>query len=317
MSPTVSIIIPCYNEETTIQQVIQSFRHELPHSTIIICDNNSDDNTAKVAKNNGAIVLFEKRQGKGHAVRRLFRYVQSDITVMVDGDNTYDPKAIHLLIQKLISENLDMVCGSRKAVNTKAYRFGHSFGNRLFNHTVSFIFGKTFTDIFTGYRAFSHRFISSFPSLTNGFDIETELSVHSLQLNLSTTEIPTNYFNRPEGSYSKLSTIKDGFLILSTIFSLLKNNKPNVLFNSLAILSTLFSFTFFMPILSKYIETGLVERLPTAILSGLLMIVAFIFFSIGLILQNITSLSLQHKNLCYLNIPRKQHDKEKTLHEPS
>jgi glycosyltransferase involved in cell wall biosynthesis len=305
--PTIAVMLPCYNEEVAIAKVIQDFKRELPQSKIYVYNNASTDNTRQVAMENGAIVRSEKRKGKGNVVRRMFADIDADIYVLCDGDDTYEAAAVNSMIQKLIDEELDMVVGKRiekPQKNIKTYRKGHRFGNALFGKVVSMCFGKSFTDIFSGYRVFSKRFVKSFPVIANGFDIEADMVIHSLDLKLPTTEIDTVYIERPEGSCSKLSTYKDGLRILGRIFLLLKDYKPLFFFSSIGILFFIFSFLLATPVLLTYLNTGLVPRFPTLFTSVGLFVIGFTSFICGLILDNTAKVRREHKYLRYLSFPR-------------
>jgi len=299
----IAVILPCYNEEAAIGAVVEGFRRELPQARIYVYDNNSKDRTSQVAAAAGAIVRSETLQGKGNVVRRMFADVDADIYLMCDGDITYDAASAPALIAKLIDENLDMVVGCRIDSEAAAYRAGHRFGNALFTGAVANLFGNRFTDILSGYRVFSRRYVKSFPALSNGFEIETELTVHALQLRMPIGELDTPYGARLEGSTSKLSTYRDGFRILMMITKLFKNERPlfffTVIFGLLALLSLGLSF----PVLLTYLETGLVPRLPTAVLAASTMLLAFLALTCGLILDTVTHGRRELKRLAYLTVP--------------
>lgn len=300
----IAVIVPCYNEEAAITDVIRDFREALPSAEIYVYDNNSTDGTAEIARQAGAIVRNEPLQGKGNVVRRMFADVEADIFVMVDGDNTYNAADATKLINKLIDENLDLVNGKRVHEQSEAYRPGHQFGNTLLTSLVATIFGKRFDDMLSGYKVFSRRFAKSFPSLSGGFEIETELTVHALELRMPVAEIETNYGARPEGSESKLSTFGDGFRILKMIAILIKEERPlqffSALFGVFAIASTALS----IPVIDTYMETGLVPRLPTAVLATGLMLLGFLCLACGLILDTVTRGRQELKRLQYLNVGR-------------
>jgi len=299
----IAVLIPCYNEAAAIAGVVQDFRQALPNADIYVYDNNSTDNTIQVARDAGAIVRTEPLQGKGNVVRRMFADVEADIYVMTDGDDTYDASAAPAMVNKLVSECLDLVNGKRIHEDTGAYRPGHQFGNVLLTSLVAGIFGKRFEDMLSGYKIFSRRFAKSFPSLSSGFEIETELTVHALELRMPVAEVETSYGARPEGSQSKLSTFGDGFRILRTIGILIKEERP------LQFFSTLFGVFFFsaialsIPLIFTYLETGLVPRLPTAVLVTGLMLVAFLSIACGLILDTVTRGRRELKRLQYLSVP--------------
>jgi len=300
----IAVLVPCYNEEAAIGGVVKDFRKMLPTATIYVYDNNSSDKTAAVAKEAGAIVRNEPLQGKGNVVRRMFADVDADIYVMVDGDNTYDASAAPMMIRNMIDENLDLVNGKRIHEDTGAYRAGHQFGNTLLTSLVATIFGKRFEDMLSGYKVFSCRFAKSFPSLSSGFEIETELTVHALELRMPVNEVETKYGARPEGSESKLSTFADGYRILKTIAILIKEERPLQFFSTLFFLLTLSSLVISIPVISTYLETGLVPRFPTAILATGMMLLAFVNLACGLILDTVTRGRQELKRLQYLTIRR-------------
>src|SRR6201995_2309113 len=286
--PRVAVLVPCYNEEAAVATVVAAFHKALPSAEIFVYDNNSKDRTVEVARAAGATVRSERRQGKGHVVRRMFADIDADIYVLVDGDATYDAASIPKMIDMLVSEHLDMVVGLRVDQTQAAWRPGHRTGNWLLTNFLASVFGKAFKDILSGYRVFSRRFVKSFPVLSDGFEIETELSVHALELALPTAEIETPYFARPEGSVSKLNTWRDGFRILSTILKLYRSEKPLRFFAAIAAFLALVSVALAIPVFVTYLELGIVPRLPTAILSTGLMIVAILAVSSGLVLDTVT-----------------------------
>jgi glycosyltransferase involved in cell wall biosynthesis len=300
-NPEIAVLVPCYNEETAIADVIADFRRALPSASIYVYDNNSSDRTAEIAKQAGAIVRNEPLQGKGNVVRRMFADVEADIFVMVDGDNTYDAAAAPKLIEKLVDENLDLVNGKRVHEESEAYRPGHQFGNTLLTSLVAMIFGKRFDDMLSGYKVFSRRFAKSFPSLSGGFEIETELTVHALELRMPVAEVETNYGARPEGSISKLSTFGDGFRILKMIALLIKEERPLQFFSVLFSLFALAAVVISIPLINTYMETGLVPRFPTAILATGLMLLGFLCLACGLILDTVTRGRQELKRLQYLS----------------
>lgn len=301
LSPKIAVLLPCYNEEACIAEVVAGFQKVLPDAVIHVYDNNSMDGTAKIAAEAGAQVRHEPYQGKGNVVRRMFCDVDADIYVMADGDGTYDAAAAPELIRKLVDENLDMVVGSRIETDSKAYRHGHKFGNRMLTGLVRRFFGFGFDDILSGYRVMSRRYVKSFPILSAGFEIETEMSVHALQLRLPVAEVPTRYGVRPEESPSKLRTYRDGFRILFTILGLLASERPRLLFGTIAALLALFSFGLAIPLLITWLETGLVPRFPTAILCTGLMITAAQILAFGWLLHVVTRGRIEAKKLAYLN----------------
>ena len=303
---SVALIVPCFNEEVAIGRVIESFHLAMPGLNTFIFDNNSSDNTASAARAAGAEVVTVKLRGKGNVVRRMFADVDADIYVMVDGDATYDALSVTALIDALIDQHLDMVVGCRQTEVEEsgfAYRRGHQFGNKLLTQSVSRIFGGAFTDMLSGYRAFTKRYAKSFPALSHGFEIETELTVHALELRMPYGEIVTPYSARPDGSESKLSTYKDGLKILITIGRLYITERPFSFFGICAAVLALSSLFIAVPVATEYISTGLVPRLPTAVLSASMMVCALLSFACGLILDNVTRGRQEAKRLAYLNIP--------------
>jgi glycosyltransferase involved in cell wall biosynthesis len=299
----IAVILPCYNEEAAIAETIGGFRAALPSATIYVYDNNSRDRTVELARAAGAVVRAERQQGKGHVVRRMFADVDADIYVMADGDLTYDPKAAPDMVRMLVDEQLDMVVGTRQHEAAEAYRGGHVIGNRLFTGLLARLFGRSFTDIFSGYRVFSRRFVKSFPVLSEGFEIETEISVHALELRLPVGELVTAYGARPEGSASKLSTYRDGWRILRTIATLYRVERPVLFYGGIAALLTLAAIILAVPLLVTYIDTGLVPRFPTAILVTGMVIVAVLSFFAGLILDTVTRGRREMRRLAYLAYP--------------
>jgi glycosyltransferase involved in cell wall biosynthesis len=298
-----AVLIPCYNEEAAIGAVVRDFRAALPDATIYVYDNNSRDKTAEVATAAGAVVRREPLQGKGNVVRRMFADVDADVYVLVDGDDTYHAPSAPLLVDKLVSEQLDMVNAQRISTAEAAYRRGHVLGNRLLTGLVRGVFGKRTDDMLSGYRVFSRRFVKSFPALAGGFEIETELTVHALEMRMPFTEVPTPYKERPPGSVSKLSTYKDGLRILFMIGKLVKEERPMQSFTVTAIALALASLILAVPLVFTYIETGLVPRLPTAVLAAALMILSFLSLTCGLILDSVTRARREAKRLAYLSVP--------------
>jgi glycosyltransferase involved in cell wall biosynthesis len=296
----IAVLIPCYNEALTIAAVVAGFKSALPGATVYVFDNNSSDGTADIAARAGARVVRERRQGKGNVVRRMFADVEADIYIMADGDGTYDPAQAPKLVSTLIEERCDMVVGTRRGVHEDAGRDGHAFGNRLFNRLYTHLFGRDFTDILSGYRAFTRRFAKSFPVLSSGFEIEAEMSVHASQLKMPTAEVELDYGRRPEGSFSKLSTFRDGFRILLMILMLLKETRPAVFYGQLAGLIGLVSVVLAAPILDTFLATGLVPRLPTAVLAMGLMVIACLFTACGLILDSVARGRVEQKRILYL-----------------
>ncbi|HEX2147222.1 MAG TPA: glycosyltransferase, partial [Pseudorhizobium sp.] len=283
----IAILLPCYNEAATIDAVVRGFREVLPEGKIYVYDNNSTDGTALKAMLAGAHVVRERRQGKGHVVRRMFADIEADIYVMADGDGTYAPADAEELVRTLLTERVDMVVGTRRGVLADAGRQGHAAGNRLFNLLYRTIFGRGFSDIFSGYRAFSRRFVKSFPAVSGGFEIETEMSVHASRLKLPVSEIELHYGRRPEGSHSKLSTFRDGARILWMFAMLMKETRPFAFFGMISGAVMAASVGFMLPVLAEYFETGLVSRMPTWVLSMALMMVSLLICTAGLILDSL------------------------------
>lgn len=304
----IAVLVPCYNEEAAVATVVADFRKALPSAAIYVYDNNSRDGTASVAREAGAIVRSERRQGKGNVVRRMFADVEADVYVLVDGDATYDAPSAPRMIDKLLDEHLDMVVGLRVDQAQAAYRLGHRTGNRILTDFLSSTFGQAFKDILSGYRVFSRRFVKSFPVLSDGFEIETELAVYALELSLPVAEVETPYYARPEGSFSKLNTWRDGFRILGTILRLYRSERPLRFFTVIGILLALGAITLAIPIVITFIETGLVPRFPTAILAMGLMIMALLSASSGLVLDTVTRGRREMKMLAYLSQPALKRD---------
>ncbi len=298
----IAVLIPCYNEASSIGDVVKSFRVALPHARIFVYDNNSHDNTAAVAREAGAIVRREPLQGKGHVVRRMFSDIEADVYLMVDGDATYDAASAPRLVSRLIETQADMVVGARITEDKAAYRTGHRFGNRMLTGLVQQIFGDRFTDMLSGYRAFSRRFVKSFPALASGFETETELTVHALELDMITAEVQTPYGARQAGSVSKLSTIRDGFRILGTIGRLMRDERPMVFFGAIAGLVAAAAIALGMPIIGEYMATGLVPRFPTAFLCGTLAVLASISLVSGIILETVRVGRCEMKRLAYNSV---------------
>jgi len=299
----IAVIVPCYNEEAAIGTVVKQFRAALPGAEIYVYDNNSKDGTIAAAKKAGAAVGIETRQGKGHVVRRMFGDVDADVYVMIDGDATYHAPSAPKMIAMLAGEKLDMVVGSRVDQEKAAYRPGHRFGNWVLTEFVKRIFGKSFNDILSGYRVFSRRFVKSFPALSTGFEIETELTVHSLELGMPVAEVETPYYARPEGSASKLNTYRDGIRILWTIGKLFRTERPMQFFSIISFFFFVLSVAISIPVFRTFFETGLVPRLPTAILATSLMLLSFLSLMSGLILDTVTRGRRELKRLTYLSYP--------------
>jgi glycosyltransferase involved in cell wall biosynthesis len=301
--PRIAVLLPCYNEEAAIAQTVAGFRAVLPTATVYVYDNNSRDRTAEVARGAGAVVRTERQQGKGHVVRRMFADIDADVYVMADGDLTYDPAAAPLMVEQLLAEQLDMVVGTRQHEAKEAYRGGHVLGNRLFTGILAGLFGRSFSDIFSGYRVFSRRFVKSFPVLSSGFEIETEMSVHALELRMPVGEVTSRYLARPEGSASKLSTFRDGWRILQTIATLYRIERPVLFFGGIGAALLVAALILSVPLVLTYIDTGLVPRVPTAILITGLAIIATLCFFAGLILDTVTRGRREVRRLAYLAYP--------------
>ena len=299
----IAVLLPCYNEEAAIGQTVAAFRAALPDARIYVYDNNSRDRTGEVAVAAGATVRGERMQGKGNVVRRMFADIEADVYVMADGDATYDAAAAPALVARLVDEQLDMVVGARRSEVEEAYRRGHRFGNRLLTGMLARIFGRTFTDILSGYRVFSRRFVKSFPALSRGFETETEISVHALELAMPVAEVVTAYGARPEGSHSKLSTYRDGWRILRTILHLFRIERPVLFYGGFAALLAALALVLAIPLVVTYAQTHLVPRFPTAILVTGLMIVAVISFAVGLILDTVVRGRREVRRLAYLALP--------------
>jgi len=296
----VAVLVPCYNEERAIAKVVADFRAALPEAAIYVYDNNSTDGTVEAARRAGAVVRRDTYQGKGHVVRRMFNDVEADVYVLVDGDATYDAPSAPAMVLKLVEERLDMVVAARIDREEAAYRPGHRAGNRLLTGFVAHMFGRSFTDILSGYRAFSRRFVKSFPILSGGFEIETELTVHALELELPVGEVATPYYSRPSGSASKLSTWSDGFRIIWTVFRLYRAERPLSLFGAFGLALAIISIGLAIPIFITYVQEGQVPRLPTAVLSTGLMLLAFLSIACGLILDTVTRGRREAKLIAYL-----------------
>lgn len=299
----IAVLLPCYNEAATIGQVVSDFREALPEARVYVYDNNSTDGTALKAMLAGATVVRERRQGKGHVVRRMFCDIDADIYIMADGDGTYGPADAEELIRTLITERADMVVGTRRGVHADAGRNGHAFGNRLFNQLYRVLFGNDFTDILSGYRAFSRRYVKSFPAVSAGFEIETEMSVHASRLKLPVCEIELDYGRRPEGSHSKLSTFKDGFKILWMFAMLMKETRPFAFFGLIAAGLMGISLGFMAPVLYEFFTTGLVSRMPTWVAAMALTMMSFLSFTAALILDSVARSRAEQLRIHYLTLP--------------
>ena len=301
--PTVAVLVPCYNEEITIGTVVADFRAALPTATIYVYDNNSSDNTVEVAQKAGAVVRKESRQGKGNVVRRMFADIEADVYVLVDGDDTYDAAASAELVDRLVDERLDFINAMRISTAKDAYRAGHRFGNWLLTGMVRQIFGRQFNDMLSGYKFLSRRFVKSFPAMSSGFETETELAVHALELRMPSTEVATAYKERPPGSVSKLRTYSDGAQIMMLIARLVKDERPLHFFGLSGLALIIFAVILSIPLLVTYLETGLVPRFPTAILSVALVIVGVLSIFTALILDMTTKTRREMKRLIYLSLP--------------
>jgi glycosyltransferase involved in cell wall biosynthesis len=299
--PRIAVLVPCYNEEKTIGNVVRDFRQALPAALVYVYDNNSKDATRKEAEKAGAVVRREPMQGKGWVVRRMFADIEADLYVLVDGDDTYDASIAPQMVEMAQQQQLSMVVGRREHQSVDAYRPGHVLGNKVFTQAVASLFGTSFTDILSGYRVFSRPFVKSFPVFAGGFEIETELTVHALTLGLPVAEISTVYKERPVGSASKLSTYRDGVRILWMIVLLFKNEKPMLFFSLLGLIFLVAGLILAYPVVVTFVETGLVPRFPTAILATGLALYALIMFACGLILDTVTKGRQEAKLLAYLN----------------
>jgi glycosyltransferase involved in cell wall biosynthesis len=302
-APRITVIIPCYNEAAAIGKVVQDFRSALPAAEIVVYDNNSRDETVRLAAIAGATVCRERLQGKGYVVRRMFADVESDVYVLVDGDDTYDATPAPAMVERLLSERLDVINCRRVETDPENYRLGHRFGNRAISGIVRHLFGDGFDDMLSGYKVFSRRFAKSFPALSGGFEIETELAIHALEMNMPIAEIDTPYRNRPLGSHSKLNTVRDGVRIVGTIVRLLKEARPFAFFSAIAAALALAAILLAIPLLAEYFATGLVPRFPTAVVVTGMMIVAFLSLTCGVVLDSVARSRRQLQRLHYLRIP--------------
>lgn len=299
----IAVLVPCFNEEAAIKKVVEDFRAALPDAVVYVYDNNSTDKTSEVAAAAGAEVRKEYRRGKGNVVRRMFNDIEADVYVMVDGDDTYDASRAPELVDRLVDENLDMVVGRRIETHQAAYRAGHRLGNAVLTGLVRWLFAANIVDMLSGYRVFSRRFVKSFPSFSREFEIETELTVHAMQMKMPVSEVDTNYKERPPGSTSKLRTFRDGWRILVTIMNLMRNERPLLFFSLIGLALTTVAVILGIPVISTYAHTGLVPRYPTAILCTGLMIIAFISIATGLILDLVSHVRREAKRLAYLEYP--------------
>ena len=298
----VAVLIPCYNEAPTVARVVKGFRAALPTALIYVYDNNSTDDTAARAAAAGAIVRREPRQGKGSVVRRMFADVDADYYILVDGDGTYEADSAPELLRHCLRHQVDMLNAARRPVDAEAYRPGHRLGNRLLNLTVQTLFARQFADMLSGYRVFTRRFVKSFPVVANGFEIETELTIHAIEMHMPVAEVFVPYHERPAGSTSKLSTVRDGLRILKLIFRFLREDRPLQFFGAMALLLAVFAVALFLSVFHEYSATGLVPRLPTFVLSTACGILSSLSFSAGLILATVTRGRKEAKRLQYLSI---------------
>ena len=299
----IAVLVPCFNEEAAIKKVVDDFKAALPSATVYVYDNNSTDKTSEVAAAAGAEVRKESRRGKGNVVRRMFNDIEADIYVMVDGDDTYDAARAPELVDRLVAENLDMVVGRRIETHQAAYRAGHRLGNAVLTGLVRWLFAANIVDMLSGYRVFSRRFVKSFPSFSREFEIETELTVHAMQMKMPVDEVDTNYKERPPGSTSKLRTFRDGWRILVTIMNLMRNERPLLFFSLIGLVLTAVAVILGIPVITTYAHTGLVPRFPTAILCTGLIVIAFLSVATGLILDLISHVRRETKRLAYLEYP--------------
>jgi glycosyltransferase involved in cell wall biosynthesis len=301
--PRVAVLVPCYNEEAAIGKVVADFRAALPRAVVYVYDNNSRDRTSEIARGAGAVVRAETRRGKGNVVRRMFADIEADIYILVDGDDTYDASVAPALMARLVNNGLDIVSGQREATGTEAYRFGHVLGNRLLTGLTALVFRVHLADMLTGYRVMSRRFVKSFPFTAEGFGIETELTVHAVRLLMPMAEVPTRYKERPVGSVSKLNTWRDGFRILFTIAGLMREELPLVYFTLIGAFFAAAALVVGVPIFVDYLHTGLVPRLPTAVLATGLVLIAALSIMSGIILDTVTRGRWEQKRMSYLSIP--------------
>ena len=300
---SLAVLVPCFNEAVAIGAVVAQFRAALPRARIYVYDNNSTDDTVAIATRAGAVVRCVTRQGKGNVVRRMFADIEADVYVLVDGDATYDAAMVQAMVDRLLDDQLDMVVGARQSEGIASYRRGHRLGNRLLSGCVAWLFGREFSDLLSGYRVFSRRYVKSFPALSEGFEIETELTVHALELRMPIAEVATPYAARPDGSVSKLSTYRDGWRILGTILHLFKAERPVAFFSLLAAILASAAVVLSVPLFQTYLATGLVPRIPTAVLVTGMMLMAMGFLLCGLVLDTVTRGRREMKLLAYLAIP--------------
>ena len=304
--PQIAVLVPCYNEEAAIATVVRDFRAALPDATVYVYDNNSKDRTSARAREAGAVVRSEAHQGKGNVVRRMFADIEADIYVLVDGDDTYDAGASPRMIAQMIADGADLLTARRIHTDAAAYRPGHVLGNRMLTGLTALLFNVHLSDMLSGYRVFSRRFVKSFPFTAEGFAIETELTVHAVRLMMPMAEMDTRYKERPVGSVSKLNTFRDGFRILGTIGYLVREERPLVFFATIALIFAAAATLMGAPVVSEYLQTGLVPRLPTAVLATGMMVIACLSLTCGLILDTVTRGRWEAKRMAYLAIPGPQ-----------
>lgn len=300
----IAVLIPCYNESKTIEKVVTDFKRELPEATIYVYDNNSTDGTDKIAEAAGAVVRYEYQQGKGNVIRRMFRDIDAECYIMTDGDDTYPAEYAREMADKVLYRNVDMVVGDRLSSTyfEENKRPFHNFGNSIVRNSINSLFKSDIKDIMTGYRAFSYMFVKTFPVLSKGFEIETETSIHAVDKNLFVENVVIDYRDRPEGSESKLNTYSDGFKVLRTIFRLFKNYKPMQFFSLLALVLAIISVAFFAPVFVTFLKTGVVDKMPTLIVSGFTMLAAIQSLFSGLILTTITQKNRQDFEMQLMNM---------------
>ena len=310
MCRKIAVLIPCYNESKTIEKVVKDYKKVLPEADIYVYDNNSKDGTDEIARNAGAIVRYETKQGKGNVIRTMFRDIDADCYLMIDGDDTYPAENAREMCDYILNDNVDMVIGDRLSSTyfQENKRPFHNFGNRIVRWLINTLFKNNVKDIMTGYRAFSYQFVKTFPVLSKGFEIETEMTIHAVDKNMNLKEIPIQYRDRPEGSVSKLNTYSDGIRVLKTIATLCKEYRPGLFFNMLAILFFIVSLLFGIPVVSEYFNTGLVPRFPTLIVSGICLLIAILLTITGIILQVIVK---KHRQLFEIQLNQIQIMKRK------
>jgi hypothetical protein len=304
----IAVLIPCYNESKTIKKVVEDYKKALPEADIYVYDNNSSDHTDEIARKAGAIVKYEYRQGKGNVIRSMFKDIDADCYLMIDGDDTYPAENAKEMCDLILEKKADMVIGDRLSSTyfTENKRPFHNFGNRLVRGLINFLFESDVRDIMTGYRAFSYEFVKTFPVLSKGFEIETEMTIHALDKNFLLKEVKVGYRDRPAGSVSKLNTYRDGFRVLKTIGRLFKEYKPTIFFSLLSLLFLIISFAFGIPVFAEYFKTGLVPRYPTLIFSGFMLMIAIILFACGLILEVVVKKHRQLFELMLINTKKNE-----------